>query len=255
MSAIEVNSESCNDSEIESCLQVLVDEIVGGLIDAGLSDDRVELIHNRCTDVVEVVADKFDSLRDRVDELEMKTSENSSEVEIGEKRMDALSLRIDNVQDEVEEVESSTSGDDSEVEKDDSCRAADNSVVARTPLEQVVGLPEDVAESELSANQFRARFVAQDLKEYCSRAPAGHVISSGDISTVIRAGTDAKGHTETVKRVMSFLADLGGEAVHVVKRRGVKRLVFTEDAADRLEAVASESQRGDGVGGGKPVAV
>lgn len=59
--------------------------------------------------------------------------------------------------------------------------------------------------------------------------------TGGDIVTVLRAGTDCQGQTQTVGRVTNFLDDLGGDGVEVVRRRGIKRVVFDEETAHRLE--------------------
>lgn len=103
-----------------------------------------------------------------------------------------------------------------------------------TPLDQLVALPEHVAERELSANQERARFVARDVRDYAEKAPAGLVIDSGTVKKVITAAEGKRPHTQTVARVMGFLADMGKDGVELTKRRGKKLVVCDPVVADRL---------------------
>jgi hypothetical protein len=103
-----------------------------------------------------------------------------------------------------------------------------------TPIEQVVSMPEDMADSQLTANQDRARFVASDLTDYGQSVPAGWAISSSDLRRVLQA-YDSSGHTETVARVFDILDDLGDDHTKIVDRRGTKRIVFDSDLVDRLD--------------------
>lgn len=104
---------------------------------------------------------------------------------------------------------------------------------AETPLEQVVAMPEEMVDEQLTANQERARFVATDVRDYTESVPAGWMISSSDLRRVLGAYDDS-GHTETVARVFDILDDLGGEEVRVVERRGTKRVVFDDALVERL---------------------
>ncbi|MFC7076133.1 hypothetical protein [Haloarcula halophila] len=108
-------------------------------------------------------------------------------------------------------------------------------IETETPLEDVVSLPEPVAESELSANQQRARFIASDVRDYADKAPAGWCLTAGQVGKVLKAGLDITPHSETVRRVIQILEDLGDDAATVRKRRGEKRIVFDEDLVRRIE--------------------
>lgn len=110
-------------------------------------------------------------------------------------------------------------------------------VETETPLEDVVALPEDVAESNLSANQQRARFLAKDAREYGEAAMSGRVLKAGRVGRVLRAGLDVEPHPETVRRVMEILADLADDQGTLRKRAGEKRVVLEDDLLDRLERV------------------
>jgi vacuolar-type H+-ATPase subunit I/STV1 len=102
-----------------------------------------------------------------------------------------------------------------------------------TPLERICALPEHVADRELTTNQERARFIARDVRDYAEKAPAGLVLDSQTIAKVITAAEGTKPHTQTVARVMDFLANLGKDEVEQTKRRGKKLVVVDEEAADR----------------------
>jgi len=106
-----------------------------------------------------------------------------------------------------------------------------------TPLEEVVQLPEHLAEENLSANQQRARFVAKDIHEYSRSVPAGRVIKSSELRRVLTASEEGRVHTETVSRVISFLDDLGQESVQLRETQAGERVVvFTEEIVKRIVA-------------------
>ncbi|MCT9098509.1 hypothetical protein [Haloarchaeobius sp. HME9146] len=102
-----------------------------------------------------------------------------------------------------------------------------------TPLEQVVAMPDQMADIHLTANEDRARFVASDVRDYAASVQAGWAITSSDLRRVL-AAYDSSGHTETTSRVMSILDDLGGDAVKIVETNGTRRVVFTDELVARL---------------------
>jgi hypothetical protein len=59
----------------------------------------------------------------------------------------------------------------------------------------------------------------------------------------LKAGLNITPHSETVRRVLQILEDLGDDAATVRKRRGEKRIVFDEDLVRRIE----RQQAHDGV--------
>lgn len=115
-----------------------------------------------------------------------------------------------------------------------------------TPLEQVSALPQDMIDEE-SANVQRAVFVAQGVRDYSRKVPAGRAIKSSELRKVLKAGTDCHGHTETVSRVMNILDDMGGEDIQLIERRGEKRIVFSETATNRLEELTQQKRENHGV--------
>jgi hypothetical protein len=114
---------------------------------------------------------------------------------------------------------------------------------AATPLERICGLPEQIADRELTTNQERARFIARDIRDYAEKAPAGLVIDSRAIKRVLTASEGKRPHTQTVARVMDFLDELGKEDVQQKKRRGKKFIVVDSEAARRY---AGHHERCDG---------
>lgn len=181
-------------------------------------------------DLIEQQADRLDEQADRIDELER-------EVEVQSSNVAGAHNRIGDVVDRVESLENATPEPDSDgatptPDGDETGTQAGESPA--TPLEQLVALPEHLAERELSANQERARFIARDVRDYAEKAPAGLVIDSRTIKKVITAAEGSRPHTQTVARVMDFLADMGKDGVELTKRRGKKLVVFDPGVADRL---------------------
>jgi hypothetical protein len=110
-----------------------------------------------------------------------------------------------------------------------------------SPLQQLIRLPSK-AVSKLTANQERARFIAKDITDYATKVPAGFALDSSTIRTVLHAKEGRTPHTQTVARVMDFLDDFGKEGVKMVKRRGTKRVIFTEHAVSDLAGTSSSSR-------------
>jgi dissimilatory sulfite reductase (desulfoviridin) alpha/beta subunit len=59
------------------------------------------------------------------------------------------------------------------------------------------------------------------------------VLNSRTITKVITVMEDSKPHTQTVARVMDFLAKLGSDEVEQTKRRGKKLIMVEKETADR----------------------
>lgn len=179
------------------------------------------------TDELEDVRDELEDVRD---ELGDERAERTKDVAEDRKRLTDVETRL-------EDIEDGGSGDETPTPDAD----RNGSTMPETPLERVCALDDGTAERELTANQSRARFIARDVTDYAEKVPAGYAIRSGDLGRVLRAGTECRGRTQTVARVMDFLDDLGGDDVDVVERRGTKRVVFTERAAHRLEQLGASS--------------
>jgi len=114
-----------------------------------------------------------------------------------------------------------------------------------TPLEQVAAMPEHIADKQLTANQQRARFVASNLSDYATRVGSGdYALTAGDLRTVLTAAFD-QSHSETVNRVRTILADLGGDAVEIQEPRtaGFKRANEKQSKGKKLIVSASLVRR------------
>jgi cell division septum initiation protein DivIVA len=119
-----------------------------------------------------------------------------------------------------------------------------------TALEDIVQLPEHLAEENLSANQQRARFVARDAHEYTRSVPAGRVIKSSELRRVLSAGEDGTVYSQTVSRVIDYLDSLGDEDVKIRETQAGERVVvFSDEIVKRI--VAYHNRNNGVVTGGK----
>jgi regulator of replication initiation timing len=223
--------------------------------------DRVEELADVVADVQEEnerLREENEALRERVDELERHQDEtanvrwdSSDGEEIAVESTDGSHYPLGRVlagkaseyelESELEDLRERLAEGDLAPDQADAPTPTGPTVTPETPLEDVVDLPEHVAESELSPNQQRARFVAGDVRSYTTKVPAGFVLEAGDMARVLAAGTDTEPHSETVRRVMRVLENLGKDHVDVVKRRGTKRVVFDEEIVDRLARITDEA--------------
>jgi hypothetical protein len=176
-----------------------------------------------------------EQLRDEVESLREETNDHDA-------RLGALGTGLSTAHEEIEAIETDVEASEP-TPSDGQDTAPDTSIEPEAPLESVTSLPETMAETELTANQRRARFVAKDVESYTRRVPAGRAIKSSQIATVLRAGTECDGRSQTVSRVIRFLDDLGGDDVEVVERRGERRVVFSDELVSRLKRLTSS--RGD----------
>jgi hypothetical protein len=79
----------------------------------------------------------------------------------------------------------------------------------------------------------------RELKNYTQSIPAGRRITAGQITLVLRAETDCRGHSQTVNRVIDFFNDFGEDQVSVKKRRGKRIVVFDDNLVNRIERPSS----------------
>jgi uncharacterized protein with von Willebrand factor type A (vWA) domain len=115
-------------------------------------------------------------------------------------------------------------------------------------------MPDEMAESQLTKNQQRARDVAAGVEQYADSVPAGRALSASVLRRVLSAQSGGdRVHSETVKRVREFLDRLGGDAVEVRETRGgTTTVVFDEGLLRRIKSQAKNHGvvSGDGVGVG-----
>jgi len=197
---------------------------------------------------IENLAARIDELEDRVDKLEADNEQLEATVDAQaqtiasqrealtqyETRAEDLEAKLDAATDHRKHLQQRLYA----VESEDT--PTDEPNTRRSPLQQLIRLPSK-ALSKLTANQERARFIAKDISEYATNVPAGFALDASTIRTVLHAKEGRTPHTQTVSRVMDFLDDLGKEGVKIVKRRGTKRVIFTEHAVSELAATTTSS--------------
>ncbi|QAY21967.1 cell division protein ZapB [Halorubrum ezzemoulense] len=188
----------------------------------------------------EQLRERLDDVDDRVDDLEDQPdvdidgtdyeSLTINEVPIG--RIISSKAPRGDLKDEIEDLEARLSGETPTSDAEEA--PPSEGPKPETPLERIVTLPEELVEQELTENQQRARFIAKDIREYASKAPAGHVIKAATMGRVLKAAFDTA-HTETINRVREFLNELGQDGVDLVERDNSKIVVFDECLVRRLD--------------------
>ena len=210
------------------------------------------------------LADELETLKSRLDALETKNEQLEARVDELEAENTELKDRLNDQAETIESQQADLAESKARVRKletnfesahdhrkrlqqqfhelttDDV--ATDDDVSALSPLQQVVAFSKEAVQ-ELTSNEKRARYVAKGISDYAKKVPAGYSIDSGTISNVLRSKDGESPHTETVSRVMEFLNRFGKDETKLVKRRGTKRVVFTEQAVADLESATSDSTR------------
>ena len=225
----EINPSLKSGGTVEKATEVLTESI-----DAPESDVRaVEELIEGLVGAVEELSQEAAKAEARAEELERELQQTRREQ--AEDRQ-----RIHQLEETVEDLESNPQGT-SEKGTD-----VDDSMTPETPIEQVVALPQEMIDQE-SANVQRAAFVAEGAVDYTTSVPAGRAITSGELRRVVKAGTDASGHSQTVDRIITVLDDMGGDDIQVVERRGERRIVFTEAICRRLDKLRASTSESHGV--------
>ena len=214
---------------------------------------------------VQALAGEVQTLRAEVAELRADKEQLEQTVETQAERLDRQATTIEEMEEQLAEIEIEQDQSsehrkhlqgrlhtlEAESEETDTSSASADDEEPSTPLGRILQLPKEVVQKKLSANQQRALLIAKDIREYAKQVPAGFAVNSRTIRTVLQAKEEQALHTQTITRVMEFLDRLGKEHVRVVKRRGTKRVIFTETTVDRLSEVARKSSRGsEGSAGG-----
>jgi DNA repair exonuclease SbcCD ATPase subunit len=198
--------------------------------------EKVESLENE----LEEEREKRRQAEQRVDELEDDVDDHDDRLDDAESRLDAVGTGIEAIHDELAVLEGRLEGDLAE----DVEQNAAPDVPRETPLEDVVALPEDLADRELDKRSKRARFIAMDPRDYGDKCFSGRIMTAGRIGRTLAAGLDVDPHPETVRRVMERLDALGKDTTTLRKKNGEKRINIDEDAVDRLERHA-EMGHGD----------
>ena len=218
-------------------------EITSALEQTEVGSEAIEAIEDAGKELSAQVGELESQVRDNAEQIE----ETSDDLDETEQRLDAFSNWLENVVDDV----AANSDDIDDVRNDIEASEGNGStgentapetyVTPETPLEQTAALPQEMIDEE-SPNVRRAVFVAQGVDDYSRKVPAGRAIRSSELRKVLKAGTDSNGHTETVSRVMNVLDDMGKDDVKIVDRRGEKRIVFSQEAADRLSELTEQKR-------------
>ncbi|ELZ75347.1 hypothetical protein C456_06737 [Haloferax volcanii DSM 14919] len=187
--------------------------------------DALETDNEQLENTVDAQAETIASQRDQLSQYETRTDDLEAKLDAATDHRKHLQQRLYAVESEEPPTESNT---------------------RRSPLQQLIRLPSQ-ALSKLTANQERARFIAKDIREYATNVPAGFALDASTIRTVLHAKEGRTPHTQTVSRVMDFLDDLGKAGVKIVKRRGTKRVIFTEHAVSELAETSPTSAGGSGI--------
>ncbi|SDN14862.1 hypothetical protein SAMN04487949_3491 [Halogranum gelatinilyticum] len=210
------------------------------------------------------LVDELETLKSRIDALEMKNEQLQTRVDTLEAENTELKSTVDDQTETIESQHADLAEYNARVRKLETTTesaskhrkclqqqfhelttddvATTNDVASLSPLQQVVAFSKDAVE-KLTPNEKRARYVAKGLSDYAKKVPAGYAIDSSTISNVLRSKDGESPHTETVSRVMEFLNRFGKDETKIVKRRGTKRVVFTERAVADLESATSEDAR------------
>ena len=186
----------------------------------------------------DIIQDLQDEISDIRDELATRAHRNAKT----RKNISENDERLSDVEDELDDTDVSQSS-----EGQSSPDEGQGSDSQSTALEQVVGLPDDVAMNSLSANQKRARSIAKRIDEYGKSVPAGVAITSSRMRDILSGLEDKRVHRQTVQRVMDFLKRFGDGHIDTKETRGGKTVtVFSETVGENITSVVTGESR-DGV--------
>ena len=225
MQANNAGANSPYDSSIASTVDTLVNTVTNTLDDLGADSEQIEAIESVGNELQSEVDQLADQVNNNTEAIDEERERRSAEVE-------GCHNRITRVSNEIEAVEA-----DSE---DTNPTPEDGKTTIQTPLERVCQLDESTANSELTSNQRRARFLSMDVTDYARKVPAGYAIRSSEIRRVLSAGESATIYSQTVSRVMDFLEKLGNDDVSIKQTQsGERTVVFSERIVERLDQITS----------------
>lgn len=201
--------------------------------------ESLQQANERKDDLIDALKSTVEDQRGEIDALQEHVSdqEDTDEIEDNSKRIDALSAAKDHVHDRIDDVEDRIEDHEPTSQTDES-GSSDLYQTPETPLEDITAIPEHMAEDSLTANQQRARFVAQGIRDYGEKRLGDWVLSSKDIKKVLSARDGGSTHWTTVNRVIEFLTDMGNNEVREKTKHG-RIVTFSEDLVGRLEQQSS----------------
>jgi chromosome segregation ATPase len=186
------------------------------------------------SDVAELEAriDQLEAENERKDErlavVETENSRKDDEIERLSRDLASERARTTELENKVEALESQS-------DASDASDASDESDDGRSPLAQLIDVPFERAKEQLTANQVRARTVAQRAIELGTKTQAGIVLKSEDIASYLEERS-INPHTETIRRVMDYLDDLGKNDVEDTIHKGDRLLVFDPERVQEYGA-------------------
>lgn len=159
-----------------------------------------------------VAEDHQTKLEQRVHELEQHVSELEQQIEqqTNKNYLQALIRRV--LHESTRELE----------------RSIDDMDHTLLPIQKISRFPEEVAQEELSATAYRARFIWTNYEEYSHRASGGRTIKAGELRRILQAqaGENERIYTATVGRVMEAIVDLTRGIAEVNKGPDGERRLF-----------------------------
>jgi chromosome segregation ATPase len=228
---------------------------------AGIDDFPYERLNqadkNTLISIIETLAGELSSVKSEVSEVKSEVSDirqdsdrNSREIADTNGRVsdiredtDRVSKKIADTNSRVSDLEENTNTDGSDASESDNSTDNPNGSDGQSALEQVVGLPDDVAMNSLSANQKRARSIAKRVDEYSKSVQAGRAITSSRMRDILSGMEDKRVHRQTVQRVMDFLKRFGDGHIDTKETRGGKKVtVFSETVVENITSVVTGSE-------------
>jgi predicted nucleic acid-binding Zn-ribbon protein len=205
-------------------------------------------IINGLTSKLNSVKSELADVREDADRLSRTVANTRGEVSEIREDTERVSKELADTNSRVSDLEENTNTDVSQSsEGQSSPDESQGSDSQSTALEQVVGLPDDVAMNSLSANQKRARSIAKRVDEYGKSVPAGIAITSSRMRDILSGLEDKRVHRQTVQRVMDFLKRFGDGHIDTKETRGGKTVtVFSETVVESITSVVTGESR-DGV--------
>jgi len=222
MSTNALAANSRYDSRTAQEIETLVDTVTAALDSLGAEEEVIGEIEEQGEQTAAAAEEEIGQLKEKV---ETEGDRRGAEIE-------GVHNRISRVEGKIDEANPTPSAEETDTQQPE------------TSLETICALPEDAVESNLTANQQRARFVAKDIGDYGRKVPAGIAIKSSEIRRVLCAAEEGKTHTQTVSRVMDFLDRFGDDEVKIRKTQsGENTVVFTEEIASRITSCVIEKQQ------------
>jgi chromosome segregation ATPase len=236
---IEIPNEQLNQADKSTLVSIIT----------GLTSKLSEVT----TELSEVKSELAD-VREDTDRVSRKVANTRGEVSEIREDTDRVSKKVADTNSRVSQLEENEETDVSQSSEGQSSPdesqgqgQGQGSDSQSTALEQVVGLPDDVAMNSLSANQKRARSIAKRINEYGKSVPAGIAITSSRMRDILSGLEDKRVHRQTVQRVMDFLKRFGDGHIDIKETRGGKTVtVFSETVVENITSVVTGESR-DGV--------